>query len=143
MGAELGQEIGLLLESVAKSNVDTQIISCTCHELDSVSDGWTAVPCCGGRPMTAATAKTCPHSPEGWAFSRTGWRFYPGRIAESGDILADYRAVLASARRNGVSISKATRKEARAAMRPIERMRALARLQLYLTLLNAGYGSAS
>lgn len=66
-----------------------------------------------------------------------------GRIAESGDILADYRAVLASARRNGVSISKETRKEARAAMRPIERMRALARLQLYLTLLNAGYGSAS
>lgn len=62
------------------------------------------------------------------------------RIAESGDILADYRAVLASARRNGVSISKATRKEARAAIRPIERMRALARLQLYLTLLNAGYG---
>ena len=62
------------------------------------------------------------------------------RIAESGDILADYRAVLASARRNGVSISKATRKEARAAIRPIERMRALARLQLYLTLFNAGYG---
>ncbi|WP_302736370.1 hypothetical protein [uncultured Desulfovibrio sp.] len=62
------------------------------------------------------------------------------RLSESGDILADYRAVLASARRNGVSIPKETRKEARAAMRPIERMRALARLQLYLTLLNAGYG---
>lgn len=42
-GAELGQEIGLLLESVAKSNVDTQIIACTCHELASISDGWTAV----------------------------------------------------------------------------------------------------
>ncbi len=42
-GAELGQEIGLLLESVATSNVDTQIIACTCHELASISDGWTAV----------------------------------------------------------------------------------------------------
>lgn len=42
-GAELGQEIGLLLESVAKSNVDTQIIACTCHELASISDGWAAV----------------------------------------------------------------------------------------------------
>ncbi len=62
------------------------------------------------------------------------------RIAESGDILADYRAALVAARRNGISIPKETRKEARAAMRPIERMRALARLQLYLTLLNAGYG---
>lgn len=67
----------------------------------------------------------------------------PGGVGILSDRLADYRAVLASARRNGVSISKATRKEARAAMRPIERMRALARLQLYLTLLNAGYGSAS
>lgn len=63
-----------------------------------------------------------------------------GRIVESGDILADYRAVLASARRNGVSIPREIRKEARAAMRPIARMRTLARLRLYLTLLNAGYG---
>lgn len=62
------------------------------------------------------------------------------RIAESGDILADYRAVLASARRNGVSIPREIRKEARAAMRPIARMHTLARLRLYLTLLNAGYG---
>lgn len=62
------------------------------------------------------------------------------RIAESGDILAEYRAALVAARRNGISIPKETRKEARAAMRPIERMRALARLQLHLTLLNAGYG---
>lgn len=42
-GAELGQEIGLLLESVAANNVDTQIIACTCHELAAVSGGWTAV----------------------------------------------------------------------------------------------------
>lgn len=42
-GAELGQEIGLLLESVARANMETQIIACTCHELNSVSDGWTAV----------------------------------------------------------------------------------------------------
>ena len=42
-GAELGQEIGLLLESVARANVDTQIIACTCHEVNAVSDGWTAV----------------------------------------------------------------------------------------------------
>lgn len=61
-------------------------------------------------------------------------------IAESGDILADYRAVLAAARRNGISIPKETRKEARAAMRPIALMHTLARLRLYLTLLNAGYG---
>lgn len=62
------------------------------------------------------------------------------RIAESGDILAEYRAALADARRHGISLPKQTRKKARAAMRPIERMRALARLQLHLTLLNAGYG---
>ena len=42
-GAELGPEIGLLLESVARANVDTQIIACTCHEVAAVSDGWTAV----------------------------------------------------------------------------------------------------
>ena len=39
-GAELGQEIGLLLESVATSNVGTQIIACTCHELTSRPEGW-------------------------------------------------------------------------------------------------------
>jgi len=42
-GAELGREIDLLLESVARANVDTQIIACTCHEVTAVSDGWTAV----------------------------------------------------------------------------------------------------
>lgn len=42
-GAELGQEIDLLLDSVSRANVGTQIIACTCHELDSVSEGWTAV----------------------------------------------------------------------------------------------------
>lgn len=42
-GAELGQEIDMLLEAVAAHNVDTQIIACTCHELASVSEGWTAV----------------------------------------------------------------------------------------------------
>lgn len=62
------------------------------------------------------------------------------RIAESGDILADYRATLAAARRNGISIPRETWKETRAAMRPIARMHTLARLRLYLTLLNAGYG---
>lgn len=62
------------------------------------------------------------------------------RIAESDDILADYCAVLASARRNGIPIPRDAWKEARAAIRPIARMRALGRLQLYLTLLNAGYG---
>ena len=39
-GAELGEEIGLLLESVAKSNVEAQIIACTCHELEAVPAGW-------------------------------------------------------------------------------------------------------
>ncbi len=42
-GAELGQEIGMLLESIAKSNVGTQIIACTCHELASITEGWKAV----------------------------------------------------------------------------------------------------
>lgn len=62
------------------------------------------------------------------------------RIAESGDILADYRAALAAARRNGISIPKEIRKEARAAMRPIALMHISASLRLHLALLNAGYG---
>ncbi len=63
-----------------------------------------------------------------------------GRITESGNILADYRTALASARRNGASIPKSVQKEARAAMRPIARTHALARLRLYLILHSAGYG---
>lgn len=39
-GAELGGEIGMLLESVAASNVDAQIIACTCHEIGAVPDSW-------------------------------------------------------------------------------------------------------
>ena len=39
-GAELGGEIGMVLESVATSNVDAQIIACTCHEIGAVPDGW-------------------------------------------------------------------------------------------------------
>ena len=39
-GAELGREIGLLLESVASKNVGTQIVACTCHDLAAVPDGW-------------------------------------------------------------------------------------------------------
>ena len=39
-GAELGGEIGMLLESVATSNVDAPIIACTCHEIGAVPDGW-------------------------------------------------------------------------------------------------------
>lgn len=39
-GAELGGEIGMLLESVAASNVDAQIIACTCHGTGAVPDGW-------------------------------------------------------------------------------------------------------
>ena len=42
-GAELGQEIGLLLEGVATATAATQIIACTCHEPAAVSEGWTAV----------------------------------------------------------------------------------------------------
>lgn len=63
-----------------------------------------------------------------------------GRIAESEDILADYRAVLASARQNGISIPRDIRKEARAAMRPIARLHAVARLQLQVAMLAIGYG---
>lgn len=62
------------------------------------------------------------------------------RIAESGDILADYRAALVAARRNGISVPRHLRKKARTTMRPIERMHALARLQLHLILHSAGYG---
>lgn len=64
------------------------------------------------------------------------------RIAESGDILADYRAALADARRNGISIPKELRKEARAAMRPIALTHTVARLRLHLLLQSAGYGRA-
>ncbi len=38
--ARNGGEIGMLLESVAASNVDAQIIACTCHEIGAVPDGW-------------------------------------------------------------------------------------------------------
>ena len=39
-GAELGQEIGLLLNIVASANVGTQIMACTCHEIEAAPDGW-------------------------------------------------------------------------------------------------------
>lgn len=39
-GAELGQEIGLLLNRVASANVGTQIMACTCHEIEAAPDGW-------------------------------------------------------------------------------------------------------
>ena len=66
-----------------------------------------------------------------------------GRIAESGDILADYRAAMAEARRNGISIPKAVRQEVRAALRPIERMHTLARLQLHILMLEIECGKRS
>lgn len=42
-GAELGKEIGLLLDSITAANVGTQIIACTCHELTSSYEGWDVV----------------------------------------------------------------------------------------------------
>ncbi|WP_299396046.1 hypothetical protein [uncultured Desulfovibrio sp.] len=39
-GAELGQEIGLLLNSVADANMEAQILACTCHEITAAPDGW-------------------------------------------------------------------------------------------------------
>lgn len=39
-GAEMGVEIGLLLDAVAKSNIGVQIVACTCHDLPTVPSGW-------------------------------------------------------------------------------------------------------
>ena len=39
-GAELGQEIDLLLNSVAAANLEAQIVACTCHDLAAVPNGW-------------------------------------------------------------------------------------------------------
>ena len=42
-GAELGAEIGMLLNSIAKANPNAQIIACTCHAVQGVPEGWEAV----------------------------------------------------------------------------------------------------
>ena len=65
------------------------------------------------------------------------------RLVESGDILADYRAVMRTARINGIRLPNHERRKARAAIRPVACMHTLARLQLRLVLLNAGYGRES
>ena len=39
-GAELGQEIALLLNSVADANLEAQILACTCHEIAVAPAGW-------------------------------------------------------------------------------------------------------
>ena len=42
-GAELGPEINMMLERIAETNPDAQIVACTCHEITQVPAGWAAV----------------------------------------------------------------------------------------------------
>lgn len=42
-GAELGAEIGVLLNSIAAANPKAQIIACTCHAVPTAPDGWNMV----------------------------------------------------------------------------------------------------
>lgn len=42
-GAELGPEIDMLLNRVAETSPDAQIIACTCHNLAAVPAGWSSV----------------------------------------------------------------------------------------------------
>lgn len=62
------------------------------------------------------------------------------RIAETGGLLADYRSTLTRARKLGIPLPRQARREARRAMRPIERQHTLARLRLCIILMEQGYG---
>lgn len=63
-----------------------------------------------------------------------------GRIAECGDILEDYRHIMSVARQLNIAIPHSTRKQARKAVRPIERQYTLALLRLHIILMEQGYG---
>lgn len=63
-----------------------------------------------------------------------------GRIAECGDILEEYRHIMAVARRLDIAIPRSVRNQARKALRPIERAHTLARLRLCILLMEHGYG---
>lgn len=62
------------------------------------------------------------------------------RIAETGNLIADYRFTLARARKLGIPLPRQVRREARRAMRPIEREHTMARLRLCIILMEQGYG---
>ncbi|HJA09091.1 MAG TPA: hypothetical protein H9962_07890 [Candidatus Mailhella merdigallinarum] len=62
-----------------------------------------------------------------------------GRIALTGDLIADYRSTLARARKIGIPLSRQVRREARHAMRPIEKAHVLARLQLQIIMSEHGW----
>ncbi len=63
-----------------------------------------------------------------------------GRIAETGDLIADYRFTLARARKLGIPLPWQVRREVRRTMRPVERAHTMARLQLQIILMEQGYG---
>lgn len=62
-----------------------------------------------------------------------------GRIAATGDLIADYRSALASARKGGIPLPRQVRREARRAMRPIEKAHVVARLQLQIIMIENGW----
>ncbi len=61
------------------------------------------------------------------------------RIAVTGDLIADYRSALASVRKVGIPLSRQVRREARRAMRPIEKAHVVARLQLQIIMIENGW----
>jgi len=63
-----------------------------------------------------------------------------GRIAECGDILANYRYTLAFVRRNNIVISRTLHRQTRKAMCNIKRLHTLDCLRLKIILMEQGYG---
>ena len=63
-----------------------------------------------------------------------------GRIAECGDILANYRYTLAFVRRNNIVISRTLTRQIHKSMRSIERLHTFDRLRLQIILMEQGYG---
>ncbi|MDE7064819.1 MAG: hypothetical protein K2O70_05025 [Desulfovibrionaceae bacterium] len=62
-----------------------------------------------------------------------------GRIAETGDLIADYHLTLTRARKLGIPLPRQARREARRAMRPIERAHTMALLQLKIIMIEHGW----
>ena len=63
-----------------------------------------------------------------------------GRIAECGNILEEYRLILALAKMGNIVIPRNLYRQIRNAMRTIDRLHTLDRLRLKIILMEEGYG---
>ena len=91
--------------------------------------------CRGGGPMST----NLPALPGGVGPLSDRLAKLSGRIALTGDLIADYRSTLARAPKIGIPLSRQVRREARHAMRPIEKAHVLARLQLQIIMSEHGW----